>query len=97
MSNNNGNLKNPAMINKKGQVGESVTWIVVTILLIVILLVFIYAATALAKVKSLKTDIKANLGDSVDWVSSKTQMAYSISSDNKNKIQEWISQKTEDG
>jgi hypothetical protein len=82
------------MTNKRGQVGETITWVVATIFLIAILLLFIYSAIAMAKAKSLKVDIKLSSGSSVDWVNSKTQMAYSISSANKNKIQMWVSQKT---
>lgn len=83
------------MTNKRGQVGESITWIVATIVLIVLLIIFIYASIALSKVKSLKTNIKPDSSSSVDWINSKTQIAYSIDSSNKNKIQGWISQAKE--
>jgi len=40
------------MLNsKKAQVGETVTWIVATIVLIAILLIFIFASSILAKSK----------------------------------------------
>jgi uncharacterized protein (UPF0333 family) len=98
MLNNNGvllkrtyNGRKKKMKNKRGQIGESITWVVATIILIVILIVFIYASIVLSKTKSLKFDIKANSEDSVDWINYKTQMAYSISTDNKNKIEQWIS------
>jgi uncharacterized membrane protein len=83
------------MTNKRGQVGETITWVLATILLVVILIIFIYAAIAMAKVKYLNLSTKLTSGSSVDWINSKTQMAYSISSTNKNKIQVWVSQKTE--
>jgi hypothetical protein len=83
------------IMNKRGQVGETITWVIATLLLIAILLLFIYASIAMAKTKYLNLDIKLSSGNSVDWINSKTQMAYSISSVNKNKIQVWISQKTE--
>jgi biopolymer transport protein ExbD len=82
--------------NKKGQVGETITWVIATIVLIVILLIFIYTSIALSKVKSLKINFKANSEEDVDWINSKTQIAYSISSSNKNKIQNWISEETKD-
>jgi hypothetical protein len=78
--------------NKKGQIGETITWAIATIVLVVILIIFIYASVALSKVKTLKTEIKANSADTVNWINAKTQMAYSVSSANKNKIQIWISQ-----
>ena len=84
------------MINKKAQVGESITWIIATIILIVLLIIFIYASVALSKAKTIKTNIKTDSIDSVDWINSKTQMAYSISASNKNKIEVWISQEARD-
>jgi len=83
--------------NKRGQVGETVTWVVATIFLIVILLLFIYASIALAKTKSLNLNIKLSSGNSVDWINSKTQMAYSINPANKDKIQVWISKENTGG
>jgi len=80
------------MLNyKKGQVGESITWIVATLILIAILLVFIYLSITLSKTKSLNVSLKADSEDSVNWINSKTEMAYSINANNKNKIEEWIS------
>jgi predicted PurR-regulated permease PerM len=82
--------------DKKGQVGETITWVIATIILIVILLVFIFASIALSKLKSLNMTLKDSSENSVDWINSKTQMAYSINSNNKNKIQGWISQARDD-
>jgi len=80
------------MINKKAQIGESISWVVATIILIVILIIFIYASIALAKVKSVKLDVKEDSDNSVSWIDSKTQIAYSINNNDKSKIEEWISQ-----
>jgi biopolymer transport protein ExbD len=80
--------------NKRGQVGESITWVIATIILIVLLIIFIYASIVLSEFKSLKVNPKKISTGSVDWIDSKTQIAYSISSSNKNKIQAWISQET---
>jgi ABC-type phosphate transport system permease subunit len=81
--------------NKKAQVGESITWIIATIILVVILIIFIYASVALSKTKSFNSDVKEKLTDSVDWINSKTEMAYSINDNGKNRIQTWISQSQE--
>ena len=86
------------MLNsKKAQVGETVTWIVATIVLIAILLIFIFASSILAKSKSLKVNLKANSEEDVSWIDSKTKMAYSLNNANKNKIIAWISQKEDLG
>ena len=86
------------MLNsKKAQVGETVTWIVATIVLIAILLIFIFASSILAKSKSLKVNFKANSEEDASWIDSKTQMAYSLNNANRNKIVTWISQKEDLG
>ncbi len=77
--------------NKKAQVGETITWIIATIILIGILIVFLFISVSLSKLKSFKADIKVNSEESVDWIELKTEMAYSISSENKNRINLWIS------
>lgn len=82
--------------SKKGQVGESITWVIATIVVIVLLIIFIYASIVLSELKSLKINTKKTSVSLVDWIDSKTQMAYAISSGNKNKIQVWISQEVGD-
>lgn len=77
--------------NKKAQVGETITWIIATIILIGILIVFLFISVSLSKLKSFKADIKVNSEESIDWIELKTEMAYSISSENKNRINLWIS------
>ncbi len=77
--------------NKKAQVGETATWIIATVVLVVILIVFLFISISLSKIKSLKADIKANSEDTTDWISLKTEMAYSINPENKNRIELWIS------
>lgn len=83
------------MMNKKAQVGETITWIIATVVLIVVLIVFIFISSTLAKEKSLQVNLKNNLEDSFDWIDSKTQMSYSINSVNKNRIDLWISKSEE--
>jgi uncharacterized protein YpmB len=78
--------------NKKAQVGESITWVIATIILIILLIISIYASIALASTKSLKFNTNTDSEQAVDWISYKTQMAYSINNNNKNKIEDWISQ-----
>jgi hypothetical protein len=42
------------MLNKKGQVGETLTWIVATIIIVVVLLFFLFGSSLLAETKSIK-------------------------------------------
>lgn len=83
--------------NKKAQVGESVTWIVATIAIIAVLLIFTYISLVLSKTKSFKINFEEKSENSEDWIDSKTEMAYSINSNNKIRIQNWISKRGEDG
>lgn len=89
----------PLKKNKKAQIGETLTWIVATLIIIGILLIFIYASLALAKSKSLnsiKVREHANsligVGDD-DWIESKNEMAFIRSSENKQKVVNWINEK----
>lgn len=49
---------------KKGQIGETTTWLVATILIVVILLFFIFGSSLLATTKSLKPFKEALFSDS---------------------------------
>jgi uncharacterized protein YpmB len=83
--------------NKRAQVGEFLTWIIATIVLIAVLIIFIYVSSVLSVTKYLKANLSDDSEESVDWVTSKTQFAYTISSMNKNRIQGWISEEDEGG
>ena len=85
------------MLNsKKAQVGESVTWIIATLIIVMILLIFIYASVILGKTKTIKRDIKIDSGNlSLDWIKIKTEIAYKFNIQNKNKISSWIAQEDE--
>ena len=80
----------------KGQIGESINWVVATIIIIVVLLIFIYVSIALGKTKSLDTGVKDNSeASSVDLIKTKTEIAFSLKDTNKNKIEEWIALENE--
>jgi hypothetical protein len=85
------------MMDKRGQIGESITWVVATLILIILLLVSIYITIALSKTKSLKLDIKSSSDISGNWINAKTDMAYLVNSNNKNKIDNWISEEKSNG
>ena len=86
--------------NKKAQVGETLTWIVATLIIITTLFIFIYASIAMAEVKSvnsirIKSESRAVWGEDVDWIEIKNRMAFSRETSNRNKIERWISEKQE--
>jgi hypothetical protein len=46
------------MFNKKAQVGETITWLVATLVIVLVLVFFIFGASMLADTKSLKKVFK---------------------------------------
>ncbi len=49
------------ILNRKGQVGEGVTWIIATIIIIAILVFFIFVASSLGKARTISLDIKKSV------------------------------------
>ncbi len=83
--------------NRKAQIGESISWVVATLIIIFVLLIFVYFSVILSKTKSLKLETKETSEDSSsNWIDTKTEIAYQINSANKNKIENWISQENEE-
>ena len=80
------------MLNKKAQVSEIMTWIVATIIILSILLLFVYASSLLAqKTKIIKTqDLKIDFGKKVDLLEAKNLIAYNSASEaGKEIIRAW--------
>lgn len=80
-------------MNKKAQSGETITWIIATIIIIVILLISIYGASALAKSKKIITTAKnpSNLFGSdyspdSDLLAVKSMTGFLLTSDNGNFV-----------
>ncbi|MCK9595598.1 hypothetical protein M0R19_00205 [Candidatus Pacearchaeota archaeon] len=72
-------------LGKKGQVGETVSWIVATLVIVGILLIFIYFSTLIAKTKLIELrDFKFGSEEKIDLLSQKNSFAYNITN-NKNK------------
>ncbi|MCK5149779.1 hypothetical protein KAJ87_02545 [Candidatus Pacearchaeota archaeon] len=82
------------MLNKKAQLGETMTWIVATLIIIVILLIFIYVSSVLSGIKKIGiSDLKFDLDEKKDFISSKTTFAYlnkEISEEETKLIKNWI-------
>jgi hypothetical protein len=63
---------------KKAQIGETLTWIVATLIIIVILFVFIFASVLMSKVKIIKMgDVETDLKES-NLLEKKTSFAHQI-------------------
>jgi TRAP-type mannitol/chloroaromatic compound transport system permease small subunit len=69
---------------KKGQIGETVTWIIATLVIIGILIIFILVSSLMAKIKAIHVgDVKTDMKES-NLVKEKTSFAYQLTN-NKNK------------
>jgi hypothetical protein len=78
------------MRNKKAQLGETMTWIVATIIIVVILTIFIYSSSILAKVKIINfPDLKVDSAENV-WIETKTFLAFEFKDENQEIIENWI-------
>lgn len=77
--------------NCKGQIGETLTWVIATLIIALILVLFIIASASLGKAKNLASNRNVDLGNSkIDLIKTKTEIAYTLNNQNKNKIEEWI-------
>jgi hypothetical protein len=83
------------MLNKKAQISEIMTWVVATLVILSILIIFIYASSLLAqKTKVIKAkDLKIDLGKEVDWIETKNSITYGFASQSeRNIIESWEEQ-----
>jgi len=88
-------LKKMLNKNKSGQLSDAMTWIVATLIIIVILVVFVFAANVIAESKSLPSLEEINLEDSedkIDFIEMKNKFAFNQNSDNQLKIEVWLSE-----
>lgn len=80
------------MLNKRAQVSEIMTWVIATIIILSILLLFVYASSLLAqKTKIIKAkDLKIDFKEEVDLLETKNLIAYDLASGaEKSIIKKW--------
>ena len=81
------------MLNKKAQVGDAITWIVATIVIVVILLFFVFGSSLLAETKDIGTfrqsltSTETFEGDDL-FLKKSIYSYYSINSDGNRRIME---------
>lgn len=73
-------MPNKIYKNKKGQVGETVTWVIATVIIIVILVVSIFIASAY-----IGNNKEADLNRQADVLASKSLLAYLLTKDSGGK------------
>ncbi len=101
MSNKNKKLIRYAFLEKKrkAQISEVMTWVVATVVILSILIIFIYASSLLAqKTKTVKAqNLRIDLGNEINLLETKNLIAYSSASEAKrNIIERWEEDKEKD-
>ena len=101
MLNNRQKAKPLAIFHKmdnRAQLSDAMTWIVATLIIIVILVVFVFASSILAKTYKTASSLKSvGFGDSeegVDLVDMKNSFAFEKNKDNNLKIEAWLNEKS---
>lgn len=79
-------------LNKKGQIGEALTWVIATIIIFIVLAIFIYAANAMGFIRAY-TVSSAVVSDIGSQVEVKTDLAFEINLDHQDTIKTWINAK----
>ncbi|RLG10188.1 hypothetical protein DRN73_08455 [Candidatus Pacearchaeota archaeon] len=98
------------MLNKRADIGETITWVIATVVVVVILLLSLYASGLVAKYKKLSaSEGKVDTGNSLiilgkwstmqifssDLFLNKTELALKINKNYKQEILNWIKEKNE--
>ena len=83
--------------NKTAQIGETVTWVIASIIIIATLIVFVYLSSILATTNFLSlSNLKISNEEKSDQIDIKISIAHKLANDkNKKIIDEWI--KNENG
>jgi hypothetical protein len=76
------------MLNsKRGDIGKTITWIVATIIIVGILILFVYISSVMSTTKIFKVgEVNSDLGKESQVLSMKTSLAYKLNNSNKEII-----------
>jgi len=65
--------------NRKAQIGETISWIIATIIIIGILIVFIYISILISKTKIIQTlSIQFDIADKTELLNQKTSFSHQL-------------------
>jgi len=72
---------------KKAQTGETISWIVATLVIVEILLIFIWVSVLMSKTKIIGIgNLKTDLAGKSERLETKTSLAYQISGDRNKEV-----------
>lgn len=83
-------------MNRKGQISETITWVISTIIIIFILVASIYISSILGETKTLEKK-KIFVSDEDVWINEKNNYAFSLNGANKEEIIIWLEESDTDG
>jgi len=82
--------------NKRGEIGKTITWIVSTLIIVGILILFIYISSGISNFKSLKSsDVFTNLSSNSQIFEMKTFIALKINNIDREKIEDTLKRNNE--
>ena len=80
--------------SKKAQLGETMTWVIATIIIIGILIIFTFISSLFATENGMVVNLKKTINQddltNVDLVKEKTNLALDINGNDYDKINNWI-------
>jgi len=83
------------MLNKRAQLSDAMTWIIATLAIIIILVIFVFASQVIAKAKEISSLKSIEGGSSnleVDLIEKKNAFAFEKNKNNELKIKEWLNE-----
>ena len=92
-------MLNKRQKNRRAQISEIMTWVIATIVILSILLIFVYASSLLAqKTKTVKAqELKIDFENKVNLLDTKSLIAYSSTSEsNRIIIEKWEKENEEE-
>jgi hypothetical protein len=73
--------------SKKAQTGETISWVIATLVIIGILILFVYISTLMANVKTVSiTDLNSDLAGKSLVLAEKTSLAYQLSGNTNKEV-----------
>jgi hypothetical protein len=93
MSNYKNKLRKIIRKDKRGQVGETITWFVAALIIIVAALIFVWISFLMSKTKAISIgEVRTDLGKDSEQLAMKTSLAEQINSENKQQIEDILKQ-----
>ncbi len=82
--------------NKRGDISKTITWIVATVLIVGVLILFIYISSVMSNIKVVKVgEINSDIGKESLVLSVKTSLAFNRNNTNKEIIENILEEKNE--